>query len=215
MNNFSLINHHLSFCQGVVLHVWDKEYPIYQFELSEKYGGKWVHLHHGTVLPYNFYNYCGKQTRTDYRVKVIAFHNDELITLIDHTYNDTNESVLLSFKTDSYKEAQIWTDLTLKWNSKNMSKVTIESKFADRLQKDYKDEDLTFVVKENINTVQPDKYYAYYRIGKFHIPEEPLGHWGSAYSLYENHFAPRVSEFNKNRWLGMSSEDIFNDIMNL
>lgn len=215
MNNFNKINHHLSFCRGPMVHIWSEELQWYLLEIYESFVGDWSLVQYTCMRPFTWYNYFAKQTRNKFRVKILGMINDEIVTLVDHTYNDTNENVLLRFTTDSYDETKIWAQQAIKFMKENQSNVTVQSRFADRLLIDFPDSKVIFTKDANLNWFESLDFYASYDIGKFHILKTPLGEWGASQGIYSNHTRPQVSSHHKTDWIGLSSEEIFNDIMNL
>ena len=188
---------------------------MYLLEIYESFAGDWALTQYTCMPPYSWYNFFAKQTRNKFRVKILGFVNDEIVTLLDHTYNDTNENVLLRFSTDSYKETKIWAEQSMKFMNNTNSIVTVESKFADRLLIDYPNSNIKITDNANLNWFESTNFYASYDIGRFHIPKTALGEWGSSHAIYSNHTKPQVSSQHKIDWVGLSSEEIFNDIMNL
>jgi len=215
MYKINKINHHLSFTKGPTIHIWAEDLPWYLYEIYEHFAGDWSLVQYHVMSPYTWYNYHAKQNRKNYRIKVSGFINDEFVTLIDHIYDETDENVLLKFKTDSYNETKIWTEQSIQYKKLTLCNVTIESKFYERLREDYKYSGLNFEGSVPTDFLNPGEFYASFTIGKIHYTPESLGEWGSNHMVYSNHTKPQVSHNHKIPWLGLSSEEIFNDIMNL
>ena len=126
-----------------------------------------------------------------------------------------DKNVALTFNTDSYSEARIWTELAIKYRDNFRTNLTIISKFSGRLTNEYKDSKITFFDKSFTVEYDSDKYYSHFKIGRYNIKRDSLGEWGSGWVFCSNHTKPNISSEHRADWISFDSTELFNNIMNL
>ena len=215
MKDFSKIYCNINFVNGVFVEILDTYSQNYLVEFYENSGHGWSLVSNTFLYPSTWFRYVGKKFRNNWRVMVYGWYNNKPELLVQHTFNETDEKVLLNFKSDSFDETLLWVNLASEYRKNTQCKLDISTQFADRLNSVVSDKEITFI-KDKIelsNFWCP--YYAEFKIGKFHFTHNSYGEWGSGWPVYQNHTKPNVSELHRNDWLGLSSTELFKDIMNL
>jgi hypothetical protein len=214
MTDFNNIGCTINFVDGVFINIWDTWSHRYLVEVYENYGNDWALVNYNIMSPQNWFVHLGKKFRNEWRVKIWGWENNYPVLVTQHTFNEADKEVALTFDTDSYKESCTWSEQSIDYRDKVRTNLTVYSKFSDRLSQQYVDSKITFLPLTNIDRLDT-KYYSRFKIGRFNIKRESLGEWGSGFLFCSNHTKPNVSSEHKNNWLPFNSKELFNDIMNL
>ena len=210
MDDFSLISHKINFNFGPRVDIWDDRNPYYLIEFYERIQNGWALVSTvEEIYPFNYFQYIAIRFRNNWMVKIWSWENSEPTLLVQHTYNEKNQNILLNFDSDIFNEHIIWYNLTKKYQSDFMCNVSIVSKFSDKLKNLFIDN------KIEIYSEAPNKeYYGTYNIGRYDIITSPTRQWGSGLASPNQgrHF---VSPNHPKNWMQLDTEEIFNDIMNL
>jgi len=210
MNDFSNISHGISFNYGPRIDIWDFKCPEYMVEFYEMVEGGWgLQNVYMPMLPNHFFLNDGARYRNKWKIKVWGWVDGQPVQVLEHTYNETDKQIQIIFDSDNFKEHIIWYNLTKKFQNDFNCNVTISSKFKDKLISLFNNNDVTFLDDEN-----NQNFYATYRIGRYNIPHHPNHEWGNGF-MNPNQSRPKMSFDHPNDWYKMTSEQLFNDIMNL
>jgi hypothetical protein len=215
MKDFSKIHCNINFVDGVFVEILDFYSQNYLIEFYENTGRGWSLVSHSILYPNTWFKYVAKKFRNNWRVLVYGWYDNNPELLVQHTFNESDEKVLLNFKSDSYKESLEWAKLAVKYKDNTQCNLEIYSKFSERLKNNISDKKITFLSDKPEFTNFGCPYYAEFKIGKYHFTHNAYGEWGSGWPIYQNHTKPNVSDQHRTDWLGLSSTELFNDIMNL
>jgi hypothetical protein len=215
MKDFSNIPISINFIGGAFVDIQDSSSEKYLIEYYENTGHGWSLVSYNVIHCYTWFKYVAKQFRVNWKIKIYGWYNNKVIQVSEHTYNETDENVLLRLKTDSYEECLEWFNLSVQFKKNTGCNLHIYSKFNDRLKSHNKLPEIIFEDIEPTVSNFPTKYYADYAIDRHHLLHLSYGEWGSGWVLYQNHTEPNVSYHHRNDWLKMTSKQLFNDIMNL
>lgn len=215
MKDFSKIYCNINFVDGVFVEILDTYSTNYLVEFYEKSESGWSFVSHTFLYPSTWFKYVGKKFRNNWRVLVYGWSNNEPELLVQHTFNESDEKVLLSFKTDSFSESLLWSNLASNYRIKTNCTLEIYSNFADRLESIVSDKKIKFIKDKPNFTNFNCPYYAEFKIGKSHFTHTSYGEWGTGWPIYQNHTKPNISMLHRNDWLGLSSTELFNDIIKL
>jgi len=210
MSDFSQISHGISFNYGPRIDIWDFMCPEYMVEFYEMVEGGWgVQNVYMPLYPNHFFLNNGSRYRNQWKIKVWGWINGEPTQLLEHTYDEKNKQIKIVFDSDNFKEHIIWYNLSKKFQDDFACKVIISSEFSDRLISLFGDKQILFLNDSNDNNI-----YATYHIGRYNIPHHPNHEWGSGF-MNPNQSRPKMSFDHPNDWYPLTSEELFNDIMNL
>lgn len=215
MKNFSNIPIIINFNNGPFIEIQDATSEKYLLEFYENTGYGWSLVSNEITHSYSWFKYVAKQFRVNWKLKVYAWYDNNVVQVCEHTYNETDENVLIKLKTDSYEECLEWFNLSIQFKKNTGCKLFIYSKFNNRLKSINTLSDVNFVDTDDIINNSNTIYYASYTIDRHHILSLTYGEWGTSWPLYQNHSEPNLSYFHRNDWLKMNSKQLFNDIMNL
>jgi hypothetical protein len=215
MNNFKNINCKINFVDGVFINIYDSWNTEYLVEVYENFGNDWALSSHSFLNCGHWYKFIGKKFRNPWRVKIWGWENEQPVLVAEETYDEMDKNVALTFDTDSYSEARIWTELAIKYRDKFRTNLNIISKFSGRLTNEYKDSKITFFDKSFTVEYDSDKYYSHFKIGRYNIKRDSLGEWGSGWRFCSNHTKPNISSEHRADWISFDSTELFNNIMNL
>jgi len=216
MQDFSLIEADVNFLNGVYAHISDGKNDYYALEFYEKFGEDWVIVWSSQKwYPYHWFRH-NKKFRNFWRVKIWGWEDDSPKQLLSKTYSDKGENVCLEFVHDSYKTHKKWTELAIKFSSDNECKIIIVSKFYSRLEEEFFGEKIFFSspINDWDSFFESEQIYSKFTISKFDIQSRTEDWWESR-MIFENHANPVKTWHHRKDWVGLSDEQIFNDIMGL
>jgi hypothetical protein len=215
MKNFCNIPININFNGGAFVEIQDSSSEKYLIEFYENTGYGWSLVSNEITYQYSWFKYVAKQFRVNWKIKVYAWYENNVVQVCEHTYNEMDENILLKLKTDSYEECLEWFNLSLQHKKNTGCNLHIYSKFNNRLKLINKSSEIIFEDKDEVVNNTNTKFYASYSIDRHHFAHLSYGEWGTGWSLYQNHTEPNVSYHHRNDWLKMNSKQLFNDIMNL
>ena len=215
MRNFNTIPISINFNGGVFVEIQDGSSEKFLIEFYENTGYGWSLVSTEITFAHSWFKYVGKQFRVNWKIKIYGWYDNNVVQVCEHTYNETDENVLLKLKTDSYEECLEWFNLSIQFKKDTGSNLFIYSKFNNRLKLTKKLPDVNFVDTDEIINNSYTNYYTSYIIDRHHVTQLTYGEWGSGWPIYQNHTEPALSYFHRNDWLKMNSKQLFNDIMNL
>jgi hypothetical protein len=216
MDDFEKIKVDVNFIDGPRVEILDTHSREYLVEIYEKMGDEWalVYANHESHHPFTWFKYLRK-FRTRWRIKVWGLENGLPVHLYQHTYNERGKNVLLRFDHDSYKISLEWLHKAEQFKINTGSFVLVESKFAERLRKDYAG-GITIISKQNDieGFCNRNRIYACFEIGKHDIQSNMWDFWESK-GIFENHASYYDSWHHPHNWIGLKNENIFDDILGL
>lgn len=215
MNDFSLINATVDWCCGPRLDIKDNSYSVYAINFNQKIRNDWCSIHEQNYFKPFFFFKSNFRFRIKWQIKAWAYSND-LIQVMQKTYDETNKNICLNFNNDSYESHKLWYNKSIKLSKENNFNLFIISKFEDRLRKDIVDpqcriiksiDDFEFFKSKN-------NIYAYYNIGRNEMLTFTEDWWHSG-KIFVNHSRLISSWDHPQDWLGMNDEEIYNNIMDI
>lgn len=216
MEDFEKIKVDVNFVDGPRVEILDEHSQEYLVEFYEKLGDEWalVYANHQGHRPFTWFSYLRK-FRTNWRIKVWGMENNLPVLLYQHTYNESGKNILLRFDHDSYKISLEWLRKAEQFKKNTGSFVLVESKFAERLRKDYSG-GITIIGKQNDvrDFCNRNRIYASFEIGKHDIQSNMWDFWESK-GIFENHSSYYDSWHHPHNWIGLRNENIFDDILGL
>lgn len=216
MQDFSLIDHRISFHDGCRVDIWSDRNDYYLVEYYEKIGNDWALLQGNSNFPaFTFYLFFAKRFAVDWQIRISGWENEKIVPLVVHTFSHRNKKILLFFNSDKFLDHSIWLSLAILMQRKFDCEVTVVSRFASRLKNDQ----IQVLEKEPENYTQD--FYSSFHIGinSDHSPRTEVSVLAFYPWTLDNPFAnsgnPYYSSFNKSHPLTLTPEELFDDILNL
>jgi len=146
MEDFSKINHRITFNLGPKIEIFDTHSPVYLIEYYEWFGDDWalIYTNHN-IKAFHWFKH-NKAFRTKWQIKIWGVENELPVLLTQHTYNEENKNVLLKFEYPSYKIHKAWFEKAIKYMEKTGVNLFIESKYAEKLKNEF-DTNITLINK--------------------------------------------------------------------
>jgi len=215
-NDFSNLESRICFHNGCRVDIWSNRNDYYLVEFYEKVGNEWGLIEGNSHFSaFTFFLFYAKRFALDWQVRISGWEGDKIVPLVVHTFSHFNKKILLFFESDKFKDHSIWLSLSILMQEKYSCKITIVSKFYERLQNEH----LEVLEKEPENYITD--FYSSFKIGvnQEYSPRSEV----SVLSFYpltlDNPFANSgnsyYSSFHKTHPLTLSPEQLFNDILNL
>ena len=216
MNDFSHIDHRISFHDGCRVDIWSNRNDYYLVEFYEKIGNEWGLIEGNSNFPaFTYFLFYGKRFAIDWQIRISGWEDNKVVPLVTHTFSHFGKDILLFFDSDKFKDHSIWLSLSILMQEKYGCRITIVSRFHDRLNNEF----VPVIEKE------PEDYTTRF-YSSFHIginPEYSPRTEVSSLSFYpwtlDNPFANSgksyYSSFHKTHPLTLTPEEIFKDILNL
>ena len=145
------------------------------------------------VKPFHYYVY-NRHFRTKWRIKVWGWEENKPTLVYEHHYCE--------------KDQKECTKKAISFKNKNKCNLVIESKFSEKLSKEFYEPGLVFTTKiEN-----EDDLYAKYIIKKHEI-QTTTENWWETDLIFENHAKAFKSWHIPIDWVQISNEEIFDVII--
>lgn len=215
MTDFEKIKATVDFIDGPKIEIGDSHSENFLVELYEDLGGEWgiIYSNH-EFKPFMWYKYLRK-FRTKWRVNIWGIENFEPVLLFQHTYNEQDKKILLRFDSPSYDVNYRWLLKAESFGKSTGSEILVSSKFHDRLRKNYSGSvQIIEQQKDFIGYCETNGIYASYDIGKHDIQSNMWDFWESG-GIFENHASYYASWHHPQNWIGLSNEDLFDNILGL
>ena len=103
MKDFSNIPVNINFIGGAFVDIQDSSSEKYLIEYYENTGHGWSLVSYNVIHSYTWFKYVAKQFRVNWKIKIYGWFDNQIKQVCEHTYNESDENVLLRFKTDSYE----------------------------------------------------------------------------------------------------------------
>lgn len=215
MEDFSKINHRITFNLGPKIEIFDTHSPVYLIEYYEWFGDDWalIYTNHN-IKAFHWFKH-NKAFRTKWQIKIWGVENELPVLLTQHTYNEENKNVLLKFEYPSYKIHKVWFEKSIKYMEKTGVNLFIESKYAKKLKNEF-DTNITLINKtDNFDGfINLNQIYATYEIFRHEIQSKSFNSWESD-GIFENHANHYKSFQHRNDWIKFSNEELIDDILGL
>jgi hypothetical protein len=215
MEDFSKINHRITFNLGPKIEIFDTHSPVYLIEYYEWFGDDWalIYTNHN-IKAFHLFKH-NKAFRTKWQIKNWGVENELPVLLTQHTYNEENKNVLLKFEYPSYKIHKAWFEKAIKYMEKTGVNLFIESKYAEKLKNEF-DTNITLINKtDNFDGfINLNQIYATYEIFRHEIQSKSFNWWESD-GIFENHANHYKSFQHRNDWIKFSNEELIDDILGL
>lgn len=215
MEDFSKINHRITFNLGPKIEIFDTHSPVYLIEYYEWFGDDWalIYTNHN-IKAFHWFKH-NKAFRTKWQIKIWGVENELPVLLTQHTYNEENKNVLLKFEYPSYKIHKAWFEKAIKYMEKTGVNLFIESKYAKKLKNEF-DTNITLINKtDNFDGfINLNQIYATYEIFRHEIQSKSFNSWESD-GIFENHANHYKSFQHRNDWIKFSNEELIDDILGL
>ena len=215
MEDFSKINHRITFNLGPKIEIFDTHSPVYLIEYYEWFGDDWalIYTNHN-IKAFHWFKHK-KAFRTKWQIKIWGVENGLPVLLTQHTYNEENKNVLLKFEYPSYKIHKAWFKKAIKYMEKTGVNLFIESKYAEKLKNEF-DTNITLINKtDNFDGfINLNQIYATYEIFRHEIQSKSFNWWESD-GIFENHANHYKSFQHRNDWIKFSNEELIDDILGL
>ena len=215
MEDFKNINVDVNFIDGPYVSIKDNHSEVYLVEIYERLGDEWglIYSNH-EFKPYTWFRYLRK-FRTKWKIRVWGMENKMPTLLYQNTYNEDNKNIILRFDYPNYDVNFKWLLMAEKFGKKFNCNVIVESKFSERLLKQYKGNVKIIGKEENFEEYcQSQNIYAAYSIGRFDIQSNTWDFWESK-GIFENHASHYDSWHHPLNWIKFSNEELFNNILDL
>ena len=111
MKDFSNIPISINFIGGAFVDIQDSSSEKYLIEYYENTGHGWSLVSYNVIYCYTWFKYVAKQFRVNWKIKIYGWYDNKVVQVSEHTYNETDENVLLRLKTDSFEECLEWFNL--------------------------------------------------------------------------------------------------------
>jgi len=215
MEDINNINAISTFIMGPKIDVFDNHSEIYLVEFYEKLGTEWAlvkSIH--DYKPFTWFQY-NRTFRTQWQIRVYGLENELPKLVYQHTYNETNKNVLITFDEPNY-------DVQLKWlikvdgfAKKFNCNVTVDTQFKERLKKNVVTSvKLIDKIKNYNEYTSNENIYAHYNIGKRDIQSKSWEWWESG-GIFENHSKHYISWDYPDNWIKFANEDLIDNILGL
>lgn len=215
MNDFNLINASVDWCEGPRLDLNDDRYPVYAVNFNQKIKNNWCSIHEN----YNFKPFCYFKSnfkfRIQWKIKIWGF-DENIVQVFENTYDEKNKNICLQFNGDIYKSHKLWLEKSIKLSKQCNFNLYVISKFSDRLKKDFITSRFkSYNLIEDLNSFKiSENIYAKYTIDRKEILTKTEDWWQTG-KIFVNHSRPAISWDHPEDWIGMSDEQIYNNIMDI
>ena len=215
MEDIKNINAMTTFRQGPKVEVLDYHSSVYLVEFYEKLGNEWAlvrSIH--DFKPYTWFKY-NRTFRTKWRIKIYGIENDLPKLVYQHTYNETDKNILLSFDEPNFEVQLKWLIKVNEFSKNFDCNVFVETQFKKRLQKNLNTPvKLIDKLSEYEQFFNENSIYAHYKIGKYDIQSKSYDWWESK-GIFENHAKHYESWDYPDNWIKFANEDIIDNILGL
>ena len=217
MEDVSLINHQIKFHDGCRVDIWDHHSDTYLLEFYEREGNDWslIQAFH-TVPKFSYYHLMIKKFSIDWQVRISGWEDDQIKTLVVHTYSHYNKNILLIFDSDRYKDHLSWLNCAEDMVEKFNCSVAVVSRFKERLNRE-----ANVSILSEIPQNYEEEFYSSFIIGVNNTMSQFNEIFSVSYlpksfnSPLTNGSNPYYSSNHKNNFIKMTPEELFKDIMNL
>jgi hypothetical protein len=203
----------VNWINGPYINVLDDVCDVYALNLLIYHNDEW----------YNMIERCDFKTfhfyksfftfRAKWRFKLHGLINNELKLLHDEIYDESNKTVAIEFDNNIYDCHRDWAMQVGGLVSKYNFNPLIISKFSERLKKEFEGYENYFITKQQYQEKNlQNSIYAKYDIKRNNIELNTSDDWGSG-CIFINNTVPFASFNHRKNWIGMTHEELFNDIM--
>ena len=215
MEDIKKIDANTSFLLGPKVEITDNHSQFYLVEFYEKMGNEWAlvrSIH--DFKPYTWFKY-NRTFRTKWRVKIYGLENDLPSLVYQHTYNETDKNILITFDEPNFDTQLKWLIKVNEFSKKYHCNVIIDTQFKKRLVSNL---NTSVRVTDKITDYElycsENNIYAHYKIGKYDIQSRSYNWWESD-GIFENHAKHYKSWDYPDNWIKFANEDLIDNILSL
>jgi len=210
----SLINVKTDWKPNPYICIDDDICDLYGVALLFYHNDEWHNISSIPDLSSNMFWRSYFELRLKWRFKVWGYVNDEILLLHDEIYNEKYKDVVIRFSNYIYSSHKKWLYQSLNLSKRYNFHPIIVSRFSDRLKHEFPDyESSIFSEKEYEFSGIKNHAYAEYTIKRNVIAFNSSNDWHTE-GVFSNNSVFFKSWKHKRDWVGMSDEELFNDIMN-
>lgn len=217
MEDISLIEHQIRFHNGCRVDIWDSHSDNYLLEFYEKDGEDWGLVQSFHDIPkFSFYHFMAKRFSLNWQIRISGWEDNDIKTLVVHTYSHFNKNILLVFESDRFKDHTEWLDQCVIMKKKYNCSITVVSRFKSRLTGDLK-----IPILDEVPPDYFEDFYSSFIIGKNNTISQFDEIFSISYvpknfnSPLTNGSNPYYSSYHRNNFIRMTPAELFKDIMNL
>lgn len=215
MSDFSLIKANVDWCNGPTFEILDNTFPFYAINFNQKIKNNWCSVHEScNFKPFSYFK-TNFKFRIKWQIKAWGF-TDNIVQVFEETYNETNKNICIKLNSDNYADHKLWCLKSIKLSNNCNFNLFIISKFANRLKIEFKNGPVRFFNQvDNFEIFKhKEKIYAVYNIDRKEILTHTANWWETGL-IFINHSRAVKSWHHPQDWVGMTSEEIYNNIMDI
>lgn len=210
----SLINVKTDWKPNPYISINDDKCDLYAVNLFFYHNNEWYNVYEKPDLNNNNFLISYFQFRMKWRFKVWGFVDEQLKLLYDEIYDERDKKVIIHFSSHIYSSHEKWLDQSLDLSKKYRFHPIIVSRFSERLKIYSPNGQHTIISPQEYEQTEiKNDAYAEYYIRRNKISMNSSDDWETG-GIFTNNTIFFRSWHHKNDWMGMTDEQLFNDIMN-